>query len=198
MGAPARKPENWAGFIAILLLVGFFILWGLMPPAAVDSAWQAEQAQLTTLGWEASHRWVMHQANPTLAELANETGQLATGLGHTPFEQWLAGRLYVSLLWISIGIYRVQLLIMWALLGIPLALAAAVDGLSVREIRKHAFVSQSPIRHRMGVYGVRVSGVGLLIWICLPMALPALLAPAMFVGLALSLWMWAGNLQKRL
>lgn len=198
MSNPTRKQGSWTGFLAVVLLVGLILLWGFIPPEVVESSWRAEQMQLTTLNWEASHRWIMRQAGPMLVNLTNETEKLAKGLGNTPFEQWLAGRLYVSLLWGSLIIYRFQLLLMWGLFGIPLVLAAVVDGFSKREIRKHSFVSQSPIKHRIGVYGFRGQGVGVVFWLIIPMPMPALLCPAVYVGLALSLWMWGGNLQKRL
>lgn len=193
-----RKQGSWAGFLAVVLLVGIILLWGLMPPAVIESSWRAEEAQLTTLGWEATHRWVMHQMGPMQVNLTTGTQMLAEGLGNNPFEQWLTGRLYVTLLWGSLIIYRFQLLLMWGLFGIPLVLAAVVDGFAMREIRKHSFVSQSPIKHRVGVYGFRGAGVSVALWLLMPIPLPALLCPAAYVGLALSLWMWVGNLQKRL
>jgi hypothetical protein len=105
---------------------------------------------------------------------------------------------YVTLLWASLIVYRAYVLMMWALIGIPLILAASVDGLFIREIRKHSFVSQSPIRHKIGIHFFRLVSVVMVVWLCLPVPAPVFVAPSVICFMAFSLWLWAGNLQKRL
>ena len=119
-------------------------------------------------------------------------------LGDSLLEHWLRGRVYVSLLWIALVTYRAFALLMWGLIGIPLLMATSVDSFYVREIRKTAFVSQSPIRHKLGMHFFRLVSVALVLWLCLPMAMPIIAAPAVIVFMAISLWLWVSNLQKRL
>ena len=86
----------------------------------------------------------------------------------------------------------------WLLPGIPLVLAAYMDGQFVREIRKYSFVAQSPIRHKLGVRVMWMVLAGLAGWIVLPVPMPSLLAPVLIVSISYSLWLWVSNLQKRL
>jgi hypothetical protein len=113
-------------------------------------------------------------------------------------ERWLADRIYASVLWGTTVAYRAYALLMWGLLGIPLILAASVDGFYVREIRKTAFISQSPIRHKIGVHFFRLVSIAMVLWLFLPVPMPIIAAPAVVCFMALSLWLWVGNLQKRL
>ena len=64
--------------------------------------------------------------------------------------------------------------------------------------RKHSFVSQSPIRHKIGIHFFRLITVAMVVWLCLPVPAPIFVAPAVIGFMAFSLWLWASNLQKRL
>lgn len=85
----------------------------------------------------------------------------------------------------------------WLLPGIPLAIAAYLDGQYVREIRKFSFVAQSPIRHKLGIRVMWLVLIGLMGWLLVPVPL-ALVAPTLTVAISYSLWLWVSNLQKRL
>lgn len=135
---------------------------------------------------------------PAIVRMAEDAVKTAGGLGSSGIERWLADRTYASVLWLSIVTYRAYALVMWLLLGIPLLLAAAVDGFYVREIRKNAFISQSPIRHKIGVHFMRIVGIAAVIWLMLPVPMPLIVAPTVLLFKALSIWLWMGNLQKRL
>lgn len=80
----------------------------------------------------------------------------------------------------------------------PLILAASVDGFYVREIRKMAFTSQSPIRHKIGIHAFKMVSLAMVAWLCLPIPMPIVAAPAVVCFVAVSLWLWVANLQKRL
>jgi hypothetical protein len=62
------------------------------------------------------------------------------------FSDWLQGRVVVTWLWLGLIAYRLQVLMGWWLPGLPLTMVAYLDGQFVREIRKYAFIPQSPIR----------------------------------------------------
>ena len=107
-------------------------------------------------------------------------------------------RTVVSLVWLHLSIHRTVTLLLWSLIGLPLILAAALDGFLVREIRKHSFVAQSPIRHKMGVRFLTMAIWVTLIWLMVPVPAPVLIAPGVIVFMAIAFWMWGSNLQKRI
>jgi len=193
-----RKRGEWATFIATILVAGLVGTWALIPTKVLEATWQAEQQQLSAWAGESAHRWVLFQAVGTMNGTAKDAERTAAGLGDSGAERWLTERIYASLLWASLIAYRAHALTMWGLLGIPLILAASVDGVYVREIRKTAFISQSPIRHKIGVHSFRLVGVAVVAWLCLPVPMPAVAAPAVVCFAAFSLWLWVGHLQKRL
>ena len=198
MGEQNRKRGEWGSFISIVLVAGFFIGWALVPAPLLEHAWKAEQAQMAACAGEKANHWILLQAAGTVSEAAKDAQRSVAELGDSLLEHWLRGRVYVSLLWIALVTYRAFALLMWGLIGIPLLMATSVDSFYVREIRKTAFVSQSPIRHKLGVHFFSLVSVALVLWLCLPMAMPIIAAPAVIVFMAISLWLWVSNLQKRL
>jgi hypothetical protein len=193
-----QRNDEWGRFIAILLTIGFIAAWALIPSKVLESTWAAEQQQMTTWAGDTVNRWVLSQATDMLSGTAKDALAAANDLGTSQIERWLMDRIYASFLWISLIVYRAYALLMWGLLGIPLILAASVDGFYVREIRKTSFISQSPIRHKIGIHFFRLVTIGMLVWLCLPAPAPLVAAPAVILFAAASLWLWVSNLQKRL
>jgi hypothetical protein len=193
-----KKQGEWWVFVATIMLVGFVAAWALIPSRVLEQTWQAERAQLRAWAGERTEHWIATQAMPAIFRMAEDAVKTAGGLGGSGIERWLADRTYASVLWLSIMTFRTYALVMWLLLGIPLLLAAAVDGFYVREIRKNAFISQSPIRHKIGVHFMRIVGIAIVIWLMLPVPMPLIVAPTVLLFKALSIWLWMGNLQKRL
>ncbi|MDR9065318.1 hypothetical protein FEP28_05483 [Burkholderia multivorans] len=142
--------------------------------------------------------WIKSQALSAMSGIAKDAEKAARDLGGSGIERWLADRVYASVMWIATASHRAYALMMWLLLGIPLILAASVDGFYVREIRKAAFISQSPIRHKIGIHFFRLVSIAMVLWLFLPIPIPIIAAPAVVCFMALSLWLWVGNLQKRL
>ncbi|HMW53724.1 MAG TPA: DUF4400 domain-containing protein [Rhodocyclaceae bacterium] len=192
-----RKGE-WTAFFATLLAVGIVALWALIPTQVLEATWQAEQQQMSSWAGESADRWIKAQAVEAVSAAAREAERTAAGLGDSAIERWLTDRIYASLLWANLALYRAHALLMWSLLGIPLILAASVDGFYVREIRKTAFISQSPIRHKIGVHFFRLVSLAVVAWLCLPLPMPIVVAPLVVSFMALSMWLWVGHLQKRL
>lgn len=193
-----RQRGEWSTFFAVLLAFAFLAAWALIPPGVLETTWQGEQRQMTQWAGQQTNRWIVSKAAGSLRDAAMEAWNAADGLGGGRYETWMTERLYVTLLWANLVLYRAHTLLMWGLLGIPLILAASVDGFYVREIRKTAFVSQSPMRHMLGVRLFRLVTVAMLIWLCLPAPMPIMVAPLVIALAAVSLWLWVANLQKRL
>jgi hypothetical protein len=198
MARPEKKRGEWGAFFSIVLMVGILATWALIPVKAIESSWHTEQETMAAWAGEGTQRWIESQAGEMLSQVAKEGAKAVNGMGSSQIDGWLSGRVYVTLLWASLVVYRAYMLMMWALIGIPLILAASVDGLFIREIRKHSFVSQSPIRHKIGIHFFRLVSVVMVVWLCLPVPAPVFVAPSVICFMAFSLWLWAGNLQKRL
>lgn len=198
MARPEKKRGEWGAFIGIVLMVGILAVWALIPIKVMESSWRTEQESMTAWAGEGTRRWIEYQAGDILSQVAKEGARAVDAMGRSQVDGWLAGRVYVTLLWASLIVYRAYVLMMWALIGIPLILAASVDGLFIREIRKHSFVSQSPIRHKIGIHFFRLVTIAMVVWLCLPVPAPVFVAPLVIAFMAFSLWLWAGNLQKRL
>lgn len=199
MMARARQPQGtWGSFFAVIAMIGLIAAWALVPAKVVEEAWQAEQRQIIAIAGERSDAWIKSRIAGLIADAARDAAQEAEKLGNSGLEQWLKSRIYTSIVWITLVAYRVSELLMWMLLGFPLILGASVDGFYVREIRKTAFISQSPIRHKIGVHFFRLVSIALILVLLLPIPMPFVAAPAVVAFLALSLWLWVANLQKRI
>ena len=198
MGRQDQRRGEWGSFIAVLLLIGFLAAWALIPVRVIDATWEAEQQQMTRWAGEGANQWIVQQTASALSETVKDAGKVATSLSKSDIERWLTDRIYASLIWGNLITYRSFTLLMWGLLGIPFVLAASVDGFYLREIRKTSFVSQSPIRHKIGIHFFKLVSVAVMLWLCIPVPMPFIVAPTVICFLALSLWLWVGHLQKRL
>jgi hypothetical protein len=53
------------------------------------------------------------------------------------------------------------------------------------------------IRHRIGIHAFKTVSLVMLAWLCLPIPMPFLAAPAVVCFVVVSFWLWGANLQKR-
>ena len=198
MARQEQKRGEWGSFIAVLLLIGVLATWALIPVRVIDATWLAEQQQMTRWAGEGANQWVILQTASALNVIAQDAGKVAAELSRREINHWATDRIYTSLIWLNLITYRSFTLLMWGLLGIPFVLAASVDGFYLREIRKTSFVSQSPIRHKIGIHFFKVVSVAVLVWLFIPVPMPFIAAPVVICFLSLSIWLWVGHLQKRL
>lgn len=198
MARQDQKHGEWGALFAVLLLIGLLAIWALIPTRVIDATWNAEQQQMATWAGNGANQWIVLQTASALSETAKDAGKAVASLSKSDIEGWLTERIYASLIWGNLIIYRCFSLLMWGLLGIPFVLAASVDGFYMREIRKNSFVSQSPIRHKIGIHFFKLVSLAVLLWLCVPVPMPFITAPVVICFLAMSLWLWVGHLQKRL
>jgi hypothetical protein len=194
----------------MLVALGVFILvvstWLFIPPDVIRAAWLKERSGVHELAEEGEHwlfeetlRQVQTSMSADFRMFLADADSLGQGaLGNQGFSQWSRSRIETTWLWLGLVIYRLNTLMGWLLPGIPLLMVAYLDGHFMREIRKYAFVAQSPIRHKLGIRITWVVLFGLTGWLFIPLPLPVVIAPALTIALAYSLWMWVSNLQKRL
>ena len=194
----SERRSEWGNFIAVMLIIGFVAAWALIPSRVLEETWHAENKQMEAWAGERTEMWIKSQALTAMNGMAKDAENAARALGESGIERWLTDRIYASVMWVATAAHRAYALLMWLLLGIPLILAASVDGFYVREIRKTAFISQSPIRHKIGIHFFRLVSIAMVLWLFLPVPMPIIAAPAVVCFMAISLWLWVGNLQKRL
>lgn len=192
-----KENDGWR-LVAMIGLIGFITCWGACSTEYIERVLHLEHLTMMSLADANTDHWLQEQAARVLKPVALDGAVLIDKLDGKVMDAWLGQRILVSVHWANLILYRGFSLVMWSLIGLPLVLAAAVDGFMVREIRKQSFVSQSPIRHMIGMNFTRAVMVVMTIWLVLPVPVPAILAPALAGLFALSLWLWAANLQKRL
>lgn len=202
----ARRDTAASTFVAVAFVMGIAAAWALIPPAAIRSAWVAERAGVYAVAGAGEGVLFGRTLDDLEGSLASDfRGWLGDvrSIRQGPwdpagFSDWLQGRVVVTWLWVGLIAYRLQVLMGWWLPGMPLTMAAYLDGQFVREIRKYAFVAQSPIRHSLAVRVLWIVLIGLVAWLIVPLPMPALLPPGLILAIAYALWLWVSNLQKRL
>lgn len=203
----SRQSDSGIGMIVALGVVILIVAtWLLIPPSVIRSAWMHERSEVHSLAGEGEQRMfenTLRQIQQSLSAdfqtFLKDADSMRQGpLGNEGFSQWTRSRIEATWLWLGLVTYRMNVLMGWLLPGIPLVIVCYLDGHYMREIRKYSFVAQSPIRHKLGIRVTWVVMVGLTGWLLVPIPLPAMIAPSLTVALAYSLWLWVGNLQKRL
>lgn len=201
-----NSDSGWSTFLAISLFILIVATWVFIQPAVIRSAWMEERAQVYAIagnGENAVYGRITDDLQKSLAGVfqgyIREAQAMGQGpLGNSAFSRWTQDRIMATWLWLGLIAYRLQVLMGWLLPGIPIMLATYLDGHYVRETRKYSFVAQSPIRHKLGVRVMWLVLAGLAGWVIVPVPMPSLLAPILIVLISCSLWLWVGNLQKRL
>lgn len=182
--------------VVIVMLVLMAFLW--VRPETLAAAWE-DQQRLTArwIGTAADSRAIA-MIHDWIARLHGWTRDRIEGIADIAVNRWMAERLYVLAAWTSIDLYRAAAFAFMGLYFVPILIAAALDGLYAREIRKTAFVAQSPLMHKLGSYAWKLFAASALVWLLLPYGVPAALVPAASALLAAAVWAWMVNLQKRI
>ncbi len=193
------EKSSWGGFLFALAVMGVIALAILTPLEQLQAVYAAQRESVQLLLGDAEEEIYQHSfsgqtdANVAgMAELSNSTGVTA------PITSWMSGRNETWLIWANLISYRLDLVHIWLLSTLPLLVAAFIDGFHVREARKYAFFSQSPIRHKAGIRSAIMATVLAAASIAAPVIVTPLLIPGALVMLAFAGWLWISNLQKRL
>ena len=195
-----QKSEGWGLFIAIILLMALLAIWAFTPVKLFESTWHSEQREIMENGGAATNEWILSQSMAKMANFDKSASDSIKGVNADALSinVWLMERIEASVIWANLIAYRIYIFVMWVLLGMPLVAATAVDGFYTREIHKDSFISQSPIKHKMGVKIFHLVNFALIAWLIIPLPMPFILLPGMTIVMAMSLWFWVSNLQKRL
>lgn len=200
----ANNKENKHSFASLMLV---FIIFGTLailvfvPVELLEKVRNVEQESVIRwLGKEAD-QWVMEKIFIFLQEANNEIqGNLtdADMTGNAMIDAWFIKRLYATLLWLHVVIYRIGVLGMWFIFAIPVIVGAISDGYLKREISKANFSSQSPVMHKYGMDTFKGILLLLLGWIIIPWHITMLSAPFGILIMSMSIWTWISNAPKRI
>lgn len=114
------------------------------------------------------------------------------------FFVWLDDSLRTFWLMAYQGIFRFLILSEWLPYMGALLLAASVDGLVIRKVRKENLGYANPVRYRLGVRALVVLAVVPLIYLTAPISITPLFAPIWVIALSMVLMMVAANAQDRI
>jgi hypothetical protein len=168
------------------------------PYKIIESTWKSEQEQIIDYGGTETNEWLLSQSMPFVKDLATKLRSSAENSSASQVDAWLMERIDVSLIWINLFGYRLFVAVMWLLLCMPLLTSAIIDGFYTREINKDSFISQSPIKHKMGVKLTHYLLIAVVIWLIIPLPIPSWIIPCVMSVKAITSWFWISNLQKRL
>lgn len=196
--ASRSNQSPWISFFTVILLVALVATWLFIPRQIVQQAAEAEREQMVRWVGKAANEWINSRSVELLQELSREAAKVTSLEMNDAIKEWMIDRLYTTLLWCDVFVFRLYSIVIWLLIILPLLLAASADGLYSREIRKSMFTSQSPLRLRIGSSFFFFGMVLLFTWLFLPVPLPVIIAPLLIIVMAFSCWIWVANLQKRI
>lgn len=196
----SNKGSNnlWVNFFIIVLIVVLVATFIFLPEEVIRQTAGAEREQMLLWTGKSASDWVGMRSAEFMRELSEEYSKLTIPDMNQTFKDWITNRLYTSLLWYDVFVYRMFSAVIWFLIISPLFMAASVDGYYLREIRKSMFTSQSPLRLRIGSIFLILSMIGIFAWLLIPLPVPVLTAPLLIIVMAFSCWIWTANLQKRI
>lgn len=192
------RGNPWANFFIIVLIMIFITTFLFLPEQIIRKTAEAERQQMLIWSGKSASDWVGMSSAEFIRDLSEEASKTTLFDTNQAFKDWITGRIYASLIWYDVFVYRMFSAVIWFLVIFPLFMAASVDGYYLREIRKSMFISQSPLRLRIGSLFLFLSMIGIIAWLLIPVPIPALTAPLLIILLAFSCWIWTANLQKRI
>lgn len=198
MASNRGRNNPWVNFIIIVLIVALVTTFIFLPEQVIRQTAEAEREQILLWTGKSASDWVGIRSAEFMRELSEEYSKLTIPDMNQTFKDWITNRLYTSLLWYDVFVYRMFSAVIWFLIISPLFMAASVDGYYLREIRKSMFTSQSPLRLRIGSIFLILSMIGIFAWLLIPLPVPVLTAPLLIIVMAFSCWIWTANLQKRI
>ncbi len=191
--------SEWKSFIFGLAVLGVIATVILIPVEYLHRTYSAQREAVQWLLGDAEEAIYENSFQEADEMMQDGASAIASTAGHdSPLAQWTRNRTEAIQVWTNLISYRLDMVLAWLLGMLPLIIAAFVDGYNVREARKYAFFSQSPIRHKAGIQAATFVFFLALVSIGAPLAISPLLVPASLLGIGFAGWLWISNLQKRL
>lgn len=196
-----EKKASLGALILVIVVFGTIGILLLLPLPLFQAVREAEQRQIISWLGADTDNWIMGQIIDLLRSINTEITDLyeqRDSSGNEKLDRWLLERTFAATVWMQVIFYRGGMLLLWMLFALPCMAAAVVDGHYRREIAKATFSSQSPMMHRRGMQLAKAVSVVMVAWLFVPVFVSTWVAPVAIAGLSYALWLWIGNLQKRM
>lgn len=197
----SENKHSFASLILVVVILGSLAVLAFVPMEIFDAVRMREQRQIVSWLGEESDQWIMDRILDALSWMnshAVEAMEASAASGNTKIDTWIVQRIHATTIWIHVVLYRMGMLLMWLIFGLPCMLAAFIDGHFQRRISQSSFSSQSPMLHKSGVELTKIVLALLLAWIFAPLFISTIVAPIAIAGFSVGWWMWVAHLQKRL
>lgn len=192
------KSNPWVNFFITALILALLTTILLLPEQVIHQTAEIEREQMLLWSGKSASEWVGIHSKEFIEDLSDKASEITSLDINQAFKDWMIDRIYASLLWYDIFVYRMFSAVVWFLVIFPLFMAASIDGYYLREIRKSMFTSQSPLKLRIGSLFSVLSMAGIIMWLLIPIPIPVLTVPFLIILMAFSCWIWTANLQKRI
>lgn len=183
-----------------LILIGVMAFVALISPEYLQRVATGEKNALAVLLSD-EHIAAFEKSSAKMADEIGDSllsGEVGLSTGTDPISVWAEGRLHAVKEWVRLIGFRIEVFALWMTLLVPVVGAIVIDGYMVREIRKYAFLAQSPVRHKMAAKSMIATGFSIPISLFVPLEIPNLVFPVAILAMGCAVWLWAVNLQKRL
>lgn len=193
-----RRSNPWVNFFITALVLALLTTILLLPEQVIRQTAEVEREQMILWTGKSASEWVGIHSKEFIEDLPDKASEITSLDINQTFKDWMVDRIYVSLIWYDVFVYRMFSAVVWFLVIFPLFMAASIDGYYLREIRKSMFTSQSPLKLRIGSLFSVLSMAGIIVWLLIPIPIPVITAPMLIIVLVFSCWIWTANLQKRI
>lgn len=192
------RSNPWVNFFITALVLALLTTILLLPEQVIRQTAEVEREQMILWTGKSASEWVGIHSKEFIEDLPDKASEITSLDINQTFKDWMIDRIYVSLIWYDVFVYRMFSAVVWFLVIFPLFMAASIDGYYLREIRKSMFTSQSPLKLRIGSLFSVLSMAGIIVWLLIPIPIPVITAPMLIIVLVFSCWIWTANLQKRI
>lgn len=192
------RSNPWVNFFITALVLALLTTILLLPEQVIRQTAEVEREQMILWTGKSASEWVGIHSKEFIEDLSDKASEITSLDINQTFKDWMIDRIYVSLIWYDVFVYRMFSAVVWFLVIFPLFMAASIDGYYLREIRKSMFTSQSPLKLRIGSLFSVLSMAGIIVWLLIPIPIPVITAPMLIIVLVFSCWIWTANLQKRI
>lgn len=192
------RSNPWVNFFITALALALLTTILLLPEQVIRQTAEVEREQMILWTGKSASEWVGIHSKEFIEDLSDKASEITSLDINQTFKDWMVDRIYVSLIWYDVFVYRMFSAVVWFLVIFPLFMAASIDGYYLREIRKSMFTSQSPLKLRIGSLFSVLSMAGIIVWLLIPIPIPVITAPMLIIVLVFSCWIWTANLQKRI
>ncbi len=197
--------------VLVVLLLEMALVFLFVPKARLVDVQQREMEALTSSLGETATEYVKKKSDHYYYNLFVESGILPVSydflIGQWGEDETFDDRGFAKLVeqrldvvWVSLNLAarRITTILLWVPYILPFLMAVIIDGLVEREIRKYRFAFASPAAHRTATIVVALVFWFFLTIPFLPFSVTPMLPAYLVWAVALAVWSYTSNMQKRM